>query len=150
MAKLEHKSFRPAGSAQEQVSQGTENDLRSLIELGRITDSITLDNKTFEMRTMNSSEKLHLSKILGENYTQEDMFTFNITLLSSVIKSVNGQPLETFHPDYNPQGDVALNKKLRFDILSILQSTVIDRLLLFYDELRKRGEEKYGVEQVKN
>lgn len=151
MAKLEHNNiFKPAVPAQETVSQGSENDLRSLIELGSIIDSVRISDKVFELKTLSAYERLILSKSLKDDITVEEMFDFNIRLLSSVIVSINGKTLETYHPNYNAQLDESQYMSLKCDIISRLQPPVINKLLNFYDGLTKRSESQFETEQVKN
>jgi hypothetical protein len=154
MVKLEHKTFGTIGSAEEPVmqkEQEKENDLRSLIELGCVTDTVTIDDKVFELSTIHSSKKLELAGYLnGENPSTEMLFNFNIKTLASAINSVNGVPLENFHPKFKNGATPEAIDQLRCEIISSMQSPVIGKLLTFYNEISERSETQYDAKQVKN
>lgn len=149
MSPLEHKSFKSMNTTQEKP-QNSNDDLRSLIELGCIIDSISIGGKTFELKTMNAFERMQLVGTLSDDVTSEEMFDFNNRLLASVVKSVNGKSLECLHPQYDPQAEDDIKFRLKVGIIEKMHVPVINKLLDFHEELMKRSETQFETEQVKN
>jgi hypothetical protein len=122
-------------------------DLKSLIELGCIRDELIIDGKTFKFRTLSSSERVRLVSVLGtETLTQEKLYEFNLNLLAHGLDSVNDKPLETYHPDFGPGKDTHHQK---LEILSFMQTPVINKLLEFYNELIARCDSQFSVDTLK-
>ena len=148
MVELRHKSFGAVGTQQpEQKEKMPVSDLQSLIELGCIRDSITLGDLTFELRSLNATERINLAKFLGDKPEEDTLFKFNIRLLALTIEAVNGKPLESFHPDFKSGLDCI---SLREEIVSSLQAPVIAKLLNFYNEISNRSDAQFDAEQIKN
>lgn len=150
MTDLKHGVFGSANPQQRQEEPKEEPkmaDLRALIELGCIKDSIEVAGMTFVMRTLGEKEKLDVSQILlsKEVPDAKELFEFNVRVLASSIVSVNGVSLENMHPEL--EGD-PLAKKM--EILSNMQSPVLGKLLEFYETITKRCDDQYSAEEVKN
>lgn len=147
---LRHKSFGAVGTPQQQEEHkelAPVDDLQSLIELGCIKDLIQLGTLSFQMRSLNATERVELGKFLGDSPSSDTLFQFNIKILALSIELVNGKPLETFHPNFKPNTDVI---KLREEIISSMQAPVIARLLEFYNAIAERSDAQFGPEQIKN
>lgn len=148
-ADLKHNVFGSSNpKQQEEKREGPRKaDLRSLIELDCIKDSIEIGGMVFLMRSLGEKEKLDLAQIILTKETPEakELFEFNITVLANSIISVNGVPLESMHPEQ--EGDIITRK---MDILSSMQSPVVGKLIEFYDVISKRCDEQYTAEEVKN
>ncbi|MFA5048982.1 MAG: hypothetical protein WC516_08215 [Patescibacteria group bacterium] len=147
---LRHKSFGAVSTPQqsEQKEQTpVVDDLQSLIELGCVKDKVQLGTLNFQLRSLNATERLELGKFLGDNPTGDMLFQFNIKLLALSIESVNGKPLESFHPSYKTNVDVI---QLREEIISSMQAPVITKLLEFYNSIAERSDAQFGSEQIKN
>jgi hypothetical protein len=124
----------------------TEIDLRSLIELGCIKEEIKIGEMTFILRTLNASEKFDLASILGDNPDASKMFDLNLHILAQSIETVNGQKLEDLHPNKD-SGEPLLLKK---QIISAMQTSVIQKLTEFYSQITERADAQFSVEQIKN
>ncbi len=152
MAQMEHKTFGKSGSVQEPIARqenNPENELRSLIEVGCITDRISLGGKIFELKTLGSNVRMSLAQTLNEKPTKEELYDFNLRTLSCAVQTVNGKRLEYFHPDYNEgtaQKDVEL---MRFEIVTYFQSPVIGELLRLYNEMTEKSDGQYEIDEVK-
>jgi hypothetical protein len=120
-------------------------DLQSLIELGSIRDKIEVNGRKFGMRTLNAMERMSLANFLGDKPNAEKLFEFNIKLLAMAIEDVDGQLLENFHTnlDLDP-----IERKQ--DLLRVMQSPVLGRLLEFYNQLTKRCDSQFDIEEIKN
>jgi hypothetical protein len=123
----------------------SETDLKSLIDLGCIRDSINIGNTIFVMRTLNVSERISLSSFIGEDQDTQKQFDFNVKLLAIAIETVNGKLLEELHPDTEKDSILA-----KIDLLSAMQPPVLAKLLEFYTEITKRADTQFTLEQVKN
>lgn len=147
---LRHKSFGAVGTPQQpqlEQEQTHVDDLQSLIELGCIKDIIQLGSLSFQMRSLNATERVELGKFLGDSPSSDTLFQFNIKILALSIELVNGKPLETFHPGFKPNVDVI---KCREEIISSMQAPVIAKLLEFYNSIAERSDTQFGTEQIKN
>lgn len=144
---LRHSSFGAVSSGQKQetdLKQNKLNDLQSLIELGCVKDSIKLGDFEFQLKTLNASERLSLSSLKIEN--DEDMFNLNIKLLSLSIESVNGKPIETYHPKYSTSEHIYM---LREEIIASFQASVISSLVNFYSQLSGRSDVQFDSAEIK-
>lgn len=154
---MKHKTFGTVGSprtlAETQESkaqesrQTQESDLQSLIELGCIKDNITLGTLQFRMRSLNATERLDLAKFLGDNPSVDSLFKFNVKLLAGSIETINGKPLESYHPDFEKNSDVI---SMRCEIIAYMQPNVIGKLLDFYNKISERGDATFDIEKIKN
>ena len=150
MVELSHKILGTVGAPKEpeaQKPQMNDLDLQSLIELGCIRDIVQIDNLTFVMRSLNAAERIELSNAAVEENIDK-VFAFNAKLLAMSIETVNGRPLESFHP--SNASDNAGTLGLKVDIIMSMQTPVISRLLSFYQEITERCDKQFTVEQVKN
>jgi hypothetical protein len=153
MSRIEHKTFGSAGSVQEsaarkeQEQNDSESDLRSLIELGCITDKINVGGKIFEISTLNASKRLELAKALGEEPLPEMLFEFNVKTLAAAVHTVNGKYLEEYHPQCKLNASVEDKEKMRYEIMSSMQSPVIGQLLKFYNDLVNKCDDQFDDEQ---
>lgn len=148
MVELKNDIFGKIGTPIEQSSvqkQMNTDDLKSLIELGSIKDKIEISGREFSMRTLNALERISLANFLGNEPSAEKLFEFNIKLLATAIENVDNQPLENFHTESN------LNPiERKQDLLRVMQTPVLGRLLEFYNQLTKRCDSQFDIEEIKN
>jgi hypothetical protein len=155
MIELKHKVLGSVGAPKENEHALTtevmpEDDLRSLIELGCIRDKIKIGELTFVMKSLSASEQMSLAKSVVTE-TKDDpnkTFSFNVQLLAMSIETVNGKPLERFHPENF--ADAAGQIACKVDIITAMQTPVIFKLLEFYQEITDRCYKQFTAEQVKN
>lgn len=140
-------SSNPNQPKEESKEESRKTDLRSLIELGCVKDSIEIGGTTFVMRSLGEREKLEISQILlaKEKPDANTLFEFNIRVLANSIVSANGVPLENMHPEADKD---PLSKKM--EILSNMQTPVLGKLIEFYEKITERCDEQYTAEEVKN
>ncbi len=144
MVELSHKSL---GSVKSEKKEAMSNvDLQSLIELGSIKDSITIGKIEFVLRSLSASENIELQKNYPKEPTEEQLFDLNLRILAMSIDKVNGQDLETLHPDKSRTDKI----EKRIEILAAMQNSVLNELLAFFIELKTRSNKDFGVDQVKN
>lgn len=148
MVELRHKVLGTVGAPiekQEDVEPIAPADLQSLIELGCIKEEVKVGTFVFVLRSLSASERMSLAKEFNQEMSDQELFTFNLKLLSMAIESVNGQPLESLHP--NPDGDELSTK---MDLVAALQTPVITKLIDTYTKIMERCDKQFGMEQVKN
>lgn len=146
MTEIKHKILGTVGTVDiEEPKKMATADLKSLIELGCIKDTVEIEGFAFTMKSLGATERLELSKKFGTgDLSGEEQFDFNNHLLAMAIESVNGQPLEILHPrEQDPF-------KARIEIISALQSPVINKLLEFYAGVMNRCDSQFELEQIKN
>jgi hypothetical protein len=145
MSQVIHNIFGSVGQAKEPAKVVDPlDDLKSLIELGCIEDDVTIGDKVFRLKTLNLVDRIRLSSMLSAESTREQVIDFQINLLASAIVSINGKPLESLHPDLSMDP-----LKQRVDILSTLQSPVINILVKAYEEMLLRCDTQFDAGQIK-
>jgi len=149
MTKLEHKTFGSIGTSSvkkvEEI-ETPENALRSLIELGSVKEERVIFGKSFKMRTLNASERLSLTKILGNDPNHETLFNFNVNVLAHSIEAVDNKTLESYHPDYNKNNNII---ELRCQIIEAFQPALVNSLLDFYNDITTKSDKQYTIDEIK-
>jgi len=150
-------AHQPAAVAQPQpVPQGipdeqpmANDDLRLLIECGKVTDTIEIDGQRFQLSTMADEAQEEIFRKFSAAAADVGSFVeLRRTVVATAIDTMNGRPLESIYPaDAPPQPD-AFGAKLA--LVRLMQPPVVDRLYAFHDELLKRSKQKVEPEQVKN
>jgi hypothetical protein len=120
------------------------NDLKSLIELGAIVEEYDIGGQKFVLKTANALERIRLSKLLPAEPTQEQFFEFEVHILASAVETLNGQALESYHP--NVELD-SIERKL--EIISVLQRPVISSLIEKYNSMLVRCDAQFTGEEIK-
>jgi len=155
MVEMKHKVLGTVGAPKEQEKKPelpamTDIDLKSLIELGCVRDSVQIGNLSFTMRSLNAAEKLLLADLTAPDKTDAELFAFNAKMLAISIESVNGKPFESLHPSYAPKMSESEKTDIKVDLISAMQTPAIAMLLEFYQTISDRCEAQFTVEQVKN
>lgn len=145
MTEIKHATF---GSSVGQKKEEEKKivDLRSLIELGCVRDSVLIGDLKFEMRSLSALEKVEAAKSLGESPDPTKIFELNILLLAMAIESVNGIPLEQLYEGEQTNNVLAA----RQNVLRNLQSSVLGALMKCHNQINDRADAQFDVEQVKN
>lgn len=125
------------------------NDLRSLIECGKITDTVEVDGKKFTMSTMADEAQEAVFKRFSAATADAAAFVdLRRTVVAMAVDAFNGRPFESIYPaDAPPQPDAF---GARLAMVRMMQGQVVDKLYAFYEELLKRSKQKVDPEQVKN
>ena len=147
MVELRHKVLGTVGAIEEESAKEpiVQTDLQSLIELGCVKEEVEINGIRFLLRSLNANERMALSKEFSQELNDEQLFAFNLKLLAFAIESVNGQPLEDFHP--GPTGNEI---QIKMDIVASLQTPVITKLIDAFSKIMDRCDKQFGLEQVKN
>lgn len=148
MTELRHKTLGTVGARMDQEETKepiAPADLQSLIELGCVKEEIEVGGFAFLLRSLSATERMALSKEFNSELSDQELFQFNLKLLAMAIESVNGQPLESLHPQ--PSGE---ELTMKMDIVASLQTPVITKLIDAYGKIMDRCDRQFGLEQVKN
>ena len=122
------------------------DDLKSLIYLGCLTESVTVGNYKFDVSTLTTAEQRDVMKrIMADGNATERMLDIKPLTMAYATKTVNGVPLESLSslPEDTPPTE------RRLDVMMQLQSVVIERLYQVYDNLVTRSSKEIGIEDLK-
>jgi hypothetical protein len=137
-----------AKELKEEVVPMKKNDLLSLIELGCLKQSVKIGDKTFVIRSLNTSERMYLSELdmLKESValTAKDFLVLNIKILALAIETVDGVLLEDFHSDVSKDP-----LQRREEILANMQTAVLEKLIKEFNDLSTRASAQFDVEELK-
>lgn len=125
-------------------------NIKDLALFGRIVEEVNLGGYLFKIKTLTSREQRDIvSKVMKLN-GDERFLNMQIFVLAKAIDSVNGVPLEEI---YDKDDNLSIEQK-RFEVVSDLQSTLVDKLLKRYDKMVEKANKVIadgGVEeQIKN
>lgn len=125
------------------------DDLQSLIECGKVTDTLEIDGRRYQMSTLSDdAQEAIFSKFSAKLADAGSFVELRRTVVAMSVELFNGKPFESVYPaDAAPLPD-AFSKKLA--LVRVMQGSVVDRLYAFYEELLKRSKQKVEPEQVKN
>lgn len=124
-------------------------DLQSLIECGKVTDTVEIDGKKFRLSTLSDDAQETVFRKFSA--TAEDAGNFvdlRRTVVAMAVETFDGRPFEDL---YRPSGDErpdSFGKRLA--LVRLMQGQVVDKIYSFYEELIKRSRQRIDPEQAKN
>lgn len=119
-------------------------NLRSLIELGKVRDTITIGGMEFAMETLNDDEQQMVFKRAGEQTGADSFMELRRLVVAMSVTSVNGRPMESLVPGEREPLDK------RMAVVRSMQGHVVEKLYEFHDVLLERAQQEISPEQVKN
>ena len=124
------------------------SDLQSLVECGKVTDSIVIDGKRFQMSTLDDDSQEAIIRKFSATENAGNFVELRRSVVAAAVETFNGRPFESVYPaDAEPQPSVAATK---LALVRMMQGQVVDKLYAFYEELVKRSKQRVDPEQVKN
>ncbi len=125
------------------------SDLQSLVECGKVTDSIEIDGKRFRMSTLSDDAQETIFKKFAPALSDAGSFVeLRRTVVAMAVETFNGKPFESLYPaDAEPQPDLF---SVKLALVRMMQGQVVDKLYAFYEGLLKRSKQRVDPEQVKN
>jgi len=125
------------------------DDLRSLIECGKVTATVEVDGKPFRMSTLADDTQETIFRNFSSTASDAAGFVeLRRLVVAMSVETFCGRPFEDLYPaDAEPKANI-LEKKLT--LVRKMQGSVVDRLYMFYEELLKRSKQRVEPEQVKN
>lgn len=122
------------------------DDLRSLIFLGSLTQTVKIGGFSFEVSTLTTSQQRDVMKdIMSHGDATERMLDIKPLTMAYSVKSINGVPLEDLCDD--PAKKTITEKRL--DVMMQMQTVVVERLYQVYDDLVTRSGKEIGLEDLK-
>lgn len=125
--------------------------LRDLVLFGSVSEELSFGNFTFKLSTLSSKKQREILKKLIPLSNDEKLVNLKFLALSQAIVSVNNVPLESLYFGEDP--DLTIDQK-KIEVLSELQSTLIDKLFEKYEDLVKKSNSMFkdgGIEEsIKN
>tara|TARA_B100000131_G_scaffold301791_1_gene324319 strand:- start:1222 stop:1686 length:465 start_codon:yes stop_codon:yes gene_type:complete len=125
-------------------------NLRDLVFLGSVEDTVRIGNFEFKIRTLNGKQQKAALSLTMQKDDDERLAVLRSAILASAIVSVNGAPLESAYEDLNPDGPNLSDLDKKISVVESLQTSVVDRLYLRYDELTKLANDDVEEDALKN
>ncbi len=116
-------------------------DFRSLVELGRVQDSIKIGNFTFEMATLDDVLQSRAYSILQND---PEKVTLRRIIIALALLTINGKEPEKI---VKIEGT---SEEKRLYLVGSLQGSVAEKLIDFYDKLLDRSQKEVTEDIVKN
>lgn len=147
MVEIKHNVLGVVGAPEEKEERQdmTATDLKSLIELGCIRESVEIDGRVFVMKTLGSLDRVKLAGEYNQDATDAEKFIYNIQMLAYSLESIDGKPTESYHS--SPKKDILGTK---MEIIGALQMPVIVRLLAQLTKMMERCDAQYDIGEIKN
>lgn len=121
-------------------------DLKSLIYLGRLSETLNIDGFSFEISTLTTAQQRDvMTSIMSDENTTQRMLDIKPLTLSYSIRSINGVKLEDICDD----DSITDIESRRLNVVMSLQSTLVERLYVEYDNLVTRSGKNVGIEDLK-
>ena len=121
-------------------------DLKSLIYLGRLSETVNIDGFSFEVSTLTTAQQRDvMTSIMSDENTTQRMLDIKPLTLSYSIRSINGVKLEDICDD----DSITDLESRRLNVVMSLQSTLVERLYVEYDNLVTRSGKNVGIEDLK-
>ncbi len=125
------------------------SDLQTLIDCGKVTDTIVIDGQKFRMSTLADDVQEDIIRKFSAPMTDAGNFVeLRRTVVASALETFNDKPLEQICRGLGQEEVDRFGMKLA--VVRIMQGQVVDKLYAFYEELLKRSRQKVDPEQVKN
>ena len=121
---------------QEKTKQRKLSDLKNLIFLGKIEDSIAIGGYDFVLQTLTSQQLKSIMIKIMSLPAEEQALVVKVYTLSYSIVSVNGVPLSELSD--NP-----------IEVISSFQFAVIEKLWKKYEEIVNKSEQQFGEDDLK-
>jgi hypothetical protein len=153
MTEMKHKTFGSVGAPEPEVELTPKPehimpdtmdifDLQSLIELGRIQDTIKIGNFIFELATLDDTLQTRAYEVITKD--EENKITLRRIIVALSLVSINGRTPE----EIIKEGKTSEEKRLY--LVEKLQGSVMEQLIDFYDKLLERSQKEISNESVKN
>jgi hypothetical protein len=118
-------------------------NLKDLVLLGRLERVVEFPGYSFRVSTLSNFEQNKILKTLMKEDEENRLLYAKASTLSYAIKDINGIPIDELCEDEED----ADNARLMF--IMNLQSSVLEKLFVAYEELTKESLANTGVEDLK-
>lgn len=121
------------------------NDLKNLIFLGKLIESVDISGYRFEVSTLTASQQREIMQTVMQFDQLERMLDIKPVTVSYCLISINGVPLEDICEDDELED---INER-KLSVISGLQASVVERLHKVYENLVKASNKEIGLEDLK-
>jgi hypothetical protein len=112
------------------------NDIRNLLFLGRVEETVRIGGFEFTIQTLNSSQLKSIMMKIMKAPSEEQALLIKPYTLAVAVSSINSIPLSEIGED-------------PFEVISNIQISVIEKLWKKYEELAERVEKDLGEDDLK-
>ena len=121
------------------------SDLRNLILLGRLVKEVNIGGFEFKISSLSANDQAEIVRALMKADDIDRILYSKVVALSYSIKEINSVPLSELSKE--SEGDNYIEKNMSF-ILD-MQSTLVDKIFLEYEEIMKESSKEVGFDPVK-
>lgn len=144
-AKLSGKMDENMEKLQEEAAHMPESDLKDLVLLGRLTDSLNISGYSFVISTLTAREQKNIMKHIMSMDEMDRILGAKTIAVAYCTQSINGVSLDVLAENFD--GETRMDK--RFEFMLDLQSTLTEKLYEKYEELVRRSGEEVGLDTLK-
>ena len=130
---------------EEEIDVLSLNNLRELIFLGEMRDSIEIAGFKFEITTLTTRQQRDVMRTVMKFDQVDRILDMKPVTVSYVVKTINGVPIEDLCED----DTIEEIEDRRLAVVMNMQSTVIERLYQAYDKLVVASHDEIGLEYLK-
>lgn len=141
-AKAEHAD---QDDSEDGVSMLGLDDLRDLIFLGKLRETVDISGYKFVVTTLTAAQQKEIMVRVMQFDQVERILDIKPISIAYVLETVNGVPLEELCEDDSLESDV----DRRFSVVMSMQSVVVEKLYQTYEKLVKLSNEEVGLEDLK-
>jgi hypothetical protein len=120
------------------------SELRDLLFFGRIKERINIGGYIFELTTLKNKQQKSLISKLVKMDPEQRLLNIKPVTLSLALVSINGSPVEDLY-DGDEELDVS---EMKMDVISEMQSTLVERLFAEYEKINERSTEVTGLDSL--
>ena len=120
-------------------------NMRELILLGRLSESVSISGFNFELSTLSAGEQKNIMKTIMKTDEADRILSAKAIAISYSLRSINSIPLSEASAESD--GESERDKKVNFVLQ--MQSSLVDRLFTVYESLVKRSGEEVGLSDLK-
>jgi len=130
---------------EEEIDVLSLNNLRELIFLGEMRDSVEIAGFKFEITTLTTRQQRDVMRTVMKFDQVDRILDMKPVTVSYVVKTINGVPIEDLCDD----DTIEEIEDRRLAVVMNMQSTVIERLYQAYDKLVVASHDEIGLEYLK-
>ena len=121
------------------------SDLKNLILLGKLTETVKIGGFSFELSTLSANEQAEVMKTLMKAEEMDRVLHSKSIAISYCIKKINSVPLSELAAEH--PGDSEDERRVAF-ILD-MQTTLVEKIFTEYEALVARSGQEVGFDSVK-
>jgi hypothetical protein len=120
-------------------------DLRDLIFLGKLKETVEIGGYSFVISTLSASEQRDIMKDVMSGDAADRILDIKPMAVSYAVETVNEVPLEDLCDDKS----IKSKKERRLNVILNMQSILVEKLYQVYDNLVATSSKEVGIEDLK-